>query len=198
MVKERGSEPLKFPFIIAEVPLIIATPESRGLPISAGGRQRRGTEGQKYCRCAAQATVAFLSRTLKRGVKVLGCPGGCLSAVCGLGAWCCCPALLSGLVVWPCRLVLSSGRPKDRSSGRYPQVRTIYLDVGPAIGYLPLLCFFLFLFLCTPSSRIRHTGRGQWKSLHVQSGLSVEVAPFHTVTVGTVYVETVQSSHRLG
>ena len=27
-------------------------------------------------------------------------------------------------------------RPKDRSSGRYPQVRTIYLDVGPAIGYL--------------------------------------------------------------
>ena len=30
-------------------------------------------------------------------------------------------------------------RPKDRSSGRYPQVRTIYLDVGPAIGYLLLL-----------------------------------------------------------
>ena len=120
---------------------------------------------------------------MKRGVKVPGCPGGCLSAVCGLGAWCCCPALLSGLVVWPCRLVLSSGpvsfrflkrghdpgqRPKDRSSVRYPQVRTIYLDVGPAIGYLLLLCFFLLLFLCTPSSRFRPTGRGQWKSLHVQ------------------------------
>ena len=62
--------------------------------------------------------------------------------------------VLSGLVVWPCRLLSSSGpvsfsfpqrghgpghRPKDRSSGRYPQVRMIYLDVGPAIVF-----FYLF------------------------------------------------------
>ena len=54
----------------------------------------------------------------------------------------------------------------------------VYLDVGPAIGYLFLLIpyrFFLRLFLRTPSSRFRPTGRRQWKSLHVQSGLSVEV-----------------------
>ena len=57
---------------------------------------------------------------MKRGVKVPGCRGGCLSAVCflgcpvggrgsvlcrlvaGSGAWCCCRVLLSGLVVWAC------------------------------------------------------------------------------------------------
>ena len=118
-----------------------------------------------------------------------------------LGVW---AALASGLLfrfcvwVWSRRVLLallrclvsSSGsvsfpflkrghdpghRPKDRSLGRYPQVRTIYLDVGPAIGYLFIhfpYRFFLRLFLRTPSSRFRPTGRGLWKSLHVQSGLS--------------------------
>ena len=85
---------------------------------------------------------------LKRGVKVSWLSGWLSLWVCAFacvgwsafwclpGAWCCCPVgLLSGLAVWPCRLVSSSGpvsslflkrgddsghRPKDRSFERYP------------------------------------------------------------------------------
>ena len=76
------------------------------------------------------------------------------------------------------RTSLSEGRrPKDRSSGRHPQVRTIYLDVKPAIGkYITTYSFSFPPASLSPHS-LRPTGRGQWKSLHVQSGLSVEVAP---------------------
>ena len=112
---------LEVPFIIAEAPLIIATSESRGLPNLAGGRQQRGTRGAEVLlvRCPGNRESTrgadfppvrcfFQVEPMKRGVKLPGCPGGCLSAVCflgcpvgGLGAWCCCPSLLSGLVVWP-------------------------------------------------------------------------------------------------
>ena len=134
--------------------------------------------------------------------KLPGSPARLCARFLARVSWC--PGCVGGPGLWPCCvvcLVSSSGsvsflflerghdpghRPKDRSSGRYPQVRTIYLDVGPAIGYLFIhfpYRFFLRLFLCTPSSRFRPTGRGLWKSLHVQSGLSVGVAPLYVSIV---------------
>ena len=89
-------------------------------------RQLRCTRGavihQKKNFLVVRAIVSLLSASFCR-------PAG------GPGAWCRCPVFLSGLVVWPCRLVSSSGpvfsfflkrgddpghRPKDRSSVRYP------------------------------------------------------------------------------
>ena len=172
--------------------------------------RHRGAEVLQV-RCPGNSCL--LSRTHETGSKSSWLSGRL--SFCCLRSWCL--VLLSGPPVGSGRLALSSGfvfracffpfskkRPRPRAPTQGPifrqvsQVRTIYLDVGLAIGYLLLLCFFLLLFLCTPSSRFRPTGRVQCKSLYVQSGLSVEVAPFYTVKVGTVYVETVQSSHRLG
>ena len=80
------------------------------------------------------------------------------------------------------RTSLSEGRrPKDRSSGRHPQVRTIYLDVKPAIGkYITTysFSFLLRLFLRTPfdpqagaSGRASTSRAGSpWRSLLPLSG----------------------------
>ena len=116
---------------------------------------------------------------------------------CCLRSWCL--VLLSGppvgSVVWfcPLGLFLSVFVKEATTQGTDPRT-----DLQAGIPKYVRFTWTWDWLLGISSSRCRPTGRGQWKSLHVQSGLSVEIAPFYTVTVGTVYVETVQSSHRLG
>ena len=173
-------------------------------------------------------------------------PGACLlvSWLCGQPwpmAFCSGSVCLSSLVVcsWPCCVVwfrppglfLSMFLKEVTTQGNDPRthlqagIPSTCDSLGRGTGCWVFVTFFpyrffLQLFHCTPSSRFRLTGRGQWKSLHVQSGLSVGVAPLYvslvlplsgvrveedvdqklhsTVTVGTVFVGTVQSSHRPG
>ena len=126
----------------------------------AGSREAPGE--QKYCRCAAQATVAFYVEPMKRGVKVPGRLGCCRSGCCrslgpllcplvgGPGAWCRCLVLLSGLVVWAffwsCSrdlflpLFLKRGfdpghRPKNRVSTGTLLLQRCLLTIYLAVGF---------------------------------------------------------------
>ena len=119
----------------------------------------------------------------------------------GPGAWCRCPVLLSGLVVWPCRLVSSSGpvfsfslkrgddpghRPKDRFFGGATTQGPIFSQVPPsthhmtvvlvvAAGYLLWSLSLLSVVFPIFARLFKPTGGGRWKNLYVWSGLSVEV-----------------------
>ena len=104
-------------------------------------------------------------------------------------------------------------RPKDRSFGEATAQGPIFRQVSPSTYDLigrgtaywvfihTFSCrFFLRLFLRTPSSRFRPTGRGLWKSLHVQRGLSVEVAPlfvFFDPRVSSLFGDAVASCSSL-
>ena len=131
--------------------------------------------------------------------RVSWCPG----CVGGPGRWPSFPVLCVGLVSssgsFSFPFFLKRSRPRAPTQG--PIFRQVFPStydlLGRGTGYWVFFIhfpyrFFLRLFLRTPSSRFRPTGWGLWKSLHVQSGLSVEVAPLYVsfvLPLGGIRVE---------
>ena len=127
------------------MPLLIATSESRGLPISAGGRQQRGTRGAEVLQVRCPGNNCLLSRTHETGSKS--------SWLSGRLSFCCLLPWLSRLWSRPSCRVWSSGpvvwfrplsfrflkrghdpghRPKDRSFGGATTQGPIFRQASPS------------------------------------------------------------------
>ena len=161
--------------------------EKSGSPASVLSRQLRSTRGavvhQKKNFVVVPAVVSLLSASSCR-------PAG------GPVAWYRCPVLLSGLVVWPCRLLSSSGpvfsfflkrgddpghRPKDPSFGGTTTQGPIFSQVPTSTHGMTVVLVVAAGYLLWPLSLLsvvfpifarlfKPTDGGRWKNLPCRAG----------------------------